>query len=263
MILNTGSVIFAIICWVCFLIFFGIAIYAFKRKTPMHFWSGTTIKEEEIKDINSYNRENGIMWLIYSSSFLIAGILALFKIEIATILLIVFSTVGLGILIYAHQRIYNKYKDPNFQKTQKEQVKLSKGYIVIMVIAMILTFGFIGGMIVYGAQDAKIEVSEKSIQIRSMYGISINFSEIEEVVLIEKSMEEIGVGRRTNGYGGLDGTLKGHFKSNELGAVLLFVKADSSPTIMIKRFNKKTIYISFSNSDKTRSLYEDIINSFL
>ncbi|MDX9916605.1 MAG: hypothetical protein RBT15_01160 [Gudongella sp.] len=62
-----------------------------------------------------------------------------------------------------------------------------------------------------------------------MYGQSIDFSEIAEVSLIDKSIRELGIGARTNGYGGFGGTLKGNFSSKTLGATLLFVQADSHP----------------------------------
>ena len=44
------------------LLFTGIGIYAWKRKKPMWFWSGSTVKESEISDIAAYNKANGIMW---------------------------------------------------------------------------------------------------------------------------------------------------------------------------------------------------------
>lgn len=41
-----------------------------------------------------------------------------------------------------------------------------------------------------------------------MYGFDIYFSEVADVSLIEKSMNEIGTGIRTNGYGGFGEHLK-------------------------------------------------------
>lgn len=51
-----GAIPFAIIVWICALAFIAIGIYVLKRKTPMHFWSGTTVKVEEISDIKAYNK---------------------------------------------------------------------------------------------------------------------------------------------------------------------------------------------------------------
>ena len=57
----------------------GIGVNAIKREKPMWFWSGTTVKEEEISDVKAYNRANGIMWLVFSCVFWISTVLGFFK----------------------------------------------------------------------------------------------------------------------------------------------------------------------------------------
>lgn len=94
-----------------------------------------------------------------------------------------------------------------------------------------------------------------------MYGVEIDFSEIIDISLIEESMSDIGIGIRSNGYGGFGGSLKGNFKSDSIGDTLLFVYAKSSPTIKIERANKKDIYISFRNGEKTEELYTELIKT--
>lgn len=79
------------------------------------------------------------------------------------------------------------------------------------------------------------------------------------IILIEKSMSDIGIGTRTNGYGGIGVALKGNFKSDNLGKTLLFVQSKSSPTIKIERTDKKDVYISFCNSESTEQLYREMI----
>ena len=91
-------------------VFIGIGIYSLKKKTPTHFWSVTTVKTEEISNVKSYNKENGIMWLVYGSTYIISAILSLFGSIIAPIIVILSSTVGLIILVLVYQRIYMKYK---------------------------------------------------------------------------------------------------------------------------------------------------------
>lgn len=75
-------------------------------------------------------------------------------------------------------------------------------------------------------------------------------------------MKEIGVGSRTNGYGGFGDTLKGNFKSDTLGETILFVRANSAPTIKIERAGKKDIYISFNNAERTNLLYSNLIQMY-
>ena len=46
------------------------------------------------------------------------------------------------------------------------------------------------------------------IEIKAMYELNIDFSEIADISLIDKSVSDIGIGRRTNGYGGIGGALR-------------------------------------------------------
>ena len=64
-----GSIIWLIIMIPVSVLFSGIGIYAWKRKKPMWFWSGSTVEEYEISDVPAYNRANGIMWLVFSAVF--------------------------------------------------------------------------------------------------------------------------------------------------------------------------------------------------
>ena len=92
------------------LLFTGIGIYAWRRKKPMWFWSGSTVKESEISNIAAYNRANGIMWLAYSSVFWLGAILGAFDIDIAGLLLAVGCLGGIPILAIVYRKIYDKYR---------------------------------------------------------------------------------------------------------------------------------------------------------
>ncbi|HEY8419722.1 MAG TPA: hypothetical protein VIL03_04745 [Clostridia bacterium] len=132
----------------------------------------------------------------------------------------------------------------------------SKNFIkpVILIIVLI---SFLGVMF-WGSSDPEIIISKDSAVIKGMYGLEARFEDIEEITLIEKSMKEIGIGRRTNGFDGFGIALKGYFSSGELGDTILFVRPNSSPTIKIKRKTDKDIYISLKDSHKTRRLYENL-----
>ena len=55
----------------------GLGIFAWKRQKPMWFWSGSSVREDEISDIPAYNRENGIMWIVYSLTFWVSTFMGL------------------------------------------------------------------------------------------------------------------------------------------------------------------------------------------
>lgn len=109
--MESGAVLFAITVWICGLLFIGIGVFAWKKKTPMHFWSGTTVKSEEISDIKAYNKANGIMWLIYGGMFMLVGLLSLIcSVFVGAAITIFMSVPGLIILIIVYKKIYNRYK---------------------------------------------------------------------------------------------------------------------------------------------------------
>ncbi|MCR2044167.1 hypothetical protein [Anaerosalibacter massiliensis] len=66
-----------VISFICATVFIGIGIFALKKKTPMHFWSGTRVKTEEISDVKAYNKANGTMWIAYGSTFILSAILSI------------------------------------------------------------------------------------------------------------------------------------------------------------------------------------------
>lgn len=103
------------IVWLVILIplsafFTGLGIYAWKRKKPMWFWSGSTVKESEIADIPAYNRANGILWLCYSGVFWISAAIGFFAPEIAGAVLAIGCVAGIPVLIFAYKKIYRKYR---------------------------------------------------------------------------------------------------------------------------------------------------------
>lgn len=258
--MSFANIFFAAICWLCSLIFGAIAIWAFKSKEPMHFWSGTTVSPEEITDIPAYNRANGWMWTIYTIGMIMTGVLALLNISISVVLLVVICVPGTIVLMIAYSRIYKKYKNTSaISKIDSSTAKTPKAVIVVILGFVGMVFVLVGIMFYQGSKDPVVSIRDNNIQIKAMYGENIELSEITDISLIEKSMDDIGIGTRTNGYGGFGGILKGNFESNISGKTLLFVQANSSPTIKIVRKNKKDIYISFRDSEKTKQIYRELI----
>jgi hypothetical protein len=110
-----------------------------------------------------------------------------------------------------------------------------------------------------GAIDPPVNVNVNGIEIKGMYGLDVTFSEITDITLLEQSMSKIGVGARTNGYGGFGQALKGNFRMSNGSNVLLFVQADTSPTIRIARDGKSQVYLSFRDGEATRDLYDKLM----
>lgn len=104
------NIIWLVIMIPCSLLFTGLGIYAMKRKKPMWFWSGSTVKEWEITDVPAYNKANGIMWLAFSVLFWISTVLGAFSMTAGGILLIAVCVLCMPLLPLVYNRIYRKYK---------------------------------------------------------------------------------------------------------------------------------------------------------
>ena len=92
------------------LLFTGLGIYAWRRKKPMWFWSGSTVKESDISDIAAYNRANGIMWLVLSLMMWVSTILGAMSSKTGGIVLIAGCVIGIPLLPIVYGMIYRKYK---------------------------------------------------------------------------------------------------------------------------------------------------------
>ena len=111
--MNAERIVWPVIMIPLSMLFSGIGIFAWTRKKPMWFWSGSTVKESDITDVRAYNRANGIMWLCYSAVFWVSAILGIFQPDAAGTVLAVGCLAGIPLLIVAYRRIYAKYKVEN------------------------------------------------------------------------------------------------------------------------------------------------------
>ena len=88
----------------------GIGIYAWRRKQPMWFWSGTKVRESEITDVPAYNRANALMWICYSLIFWISTFAGLRNETAGGILLIAGCLIGTPFLAIAYSKILSRYR---------------------------------------------------------------------------------------------------------------------------------------------------------
>lgn len=143
--------------------------------------------------------------------------------------------------------IKRKESDSDTDKS-KLTVGIIKGLISAVVVIIVAV------LFVLSEKEPEVRILNDHIEIKGMYGVEIDFYDINEISLIEGSMSDTDIGRRTNGYGGIGSTLKGHFKSETLGETLLFIQKGSSPTIKIDRIKNRDVYINFRDSQKTKEL---------
>ena len=105
-----GKIIWWVTSFGCAALFYGIGIYAGRRKKPMWFWSGSQVEEGEITDIPAYNCANSRMWKSYSLWYVAAGVAEIWSSILALIFLCLGCTLGIGILVGSYGKIYQQYK---------------------------------------------------------------------------------------------------------------------------------------------------------
>ena len=143
------------------------------------------------------------------------------------------------------------------EQKNKKDVRVVYLVATVMFLALIGLFLF---MVFSGVEEPAVTVADGTITIDVKYGVSFPVSEVVQVTLLPQSMDEIGVGERTNGYGGFDTTRLGHFRSDALGDYLLYAKIDASPTIWIDRAgNAEDVYLSFEDSAKTEAVFAELV----
>ena len=105
-----GVLWFNICIWLCAAIFVVIGVWALCRKTPMHFWSGSTVSITEIRDIRRYNRANGQMWILFGVGMALIGFLGFWSIAAAGVCVFIYTLGGIPVLVVLYDKIYQKYR---------------------------------------------------------------------------------------------------------------------------------------------------------
>ena len=108
--MNKDSIVMLCILVPLAAFFTGVGIFAWTRKKPMWFWSGSTVKESEITDVPAYNRANGIMWICFSLIYWVAAVLGIFNVKVVGVVIGVGTLVGIVALIFVYKAICNKYR---------------------------------------------------------------------------------------------------------------------------------------------------------
>ena len=149
--------------------------------------------------------------------------------------------------------------DEKSQQDQSEHKKRSTRYkqLIFVLSGIIIFTAIILFYVLYLHAENSVYIYEDSIQIKGTYGVAINFSEISDVELIDKSMEEIGIPRRRHGVVTGD-ILKGRYVSDIHDNTLLFVRQRVAPTIQIIRENEGSIFLSFADTQYTNEIYLNI-----
>ena len=162
------------------------------------------------------------------------------------------------------QQLFDEMK--NTVKVVKESeldycAKPRKNYrSVLMTIAFV---ALLMGPVFFMNYNNEIVVSDKAIEIKGEYAMTIPFSDIDTVLLVEKLPS---IKLRTNGISTRKVNI-GKFKMSDGNKCRLYVNKDVPLFIEIKcqkandESQKSLIFINRKTVDETKALYEEIFNS--
>lgn len=120
-------IIMVFCCLPCAATFTILGIAAWRKKTPVHFWTGTNVTADEVTDVRAYNRANAKMWFAYSFPYWLAAAISFQNALLAGVILGVSATFGtLGIVVWYMLRIEKRYKWKYVQFHQSLQAEQEK-----------------------------------------------------------------------------------------------------------------------------------------
>lgn len=194
----------------------------------------------------------GLGRLMGNTLFAMGGLvfagLALIAARLATAGLIVMLTI-VPVIVYlliAAQKYDGNTRD------ESGRMKTGSKILIAGIIAFILTLtGGIAYSLDYNSKPVTVVITGQAIEIKGMYGLSIDRSAIKSITLQEKLPAIL---LRTNGLA-VGSHLKGHFTMEMFGSVNLYIDRNIPPFIVIQTDGQSIIINQVSSAD-TKALYE-------
>jgi len=144
----------------------------------------------------------------------------------------------------------------------KKPVSKGQKILIAALVCVVVSMNVAGWLVFFGLfRDPVVSIRDDSMRISGIYGLRVDYSEIDSITLIDNCVCHIYCGdssMMTRGFDGFGRVRKGRFWSENLGSHILFVQIHSSPTIHIERHGSRDIYISFLSSERTEQLYQEL-----
>jgi hypothetical protein len=139
------------------------------------------------------------------------------------------------------------------QDSLKDIQARSHRYVLLIILGLLFSLIPPAVVIYTGTRETRIEYHESYFKIRGLYGISVNYSEINRVDTLN-SLPQFKA--RTNGI--LFGkVLRGHFRMADQTDAIFYVTMDITPYICI-RTSGGILYLNLHDSPSTRDTFNKI-----
>lgn len=234
-----------------FFITLGLGVHVFKWYFLISGYNTMSKEKKANVDTAGLGLLMGLYFYFNGGVLTIMGVLLAlgFKpLHIPAIVLFVISTIFF--LIKAQ-----KYDGNIYDKDGKIRKGAGKELVIPGVIGFV-TLIFVGVLMFFSSQSTKVNILEEGIEIKGMYGDVYTWDSIRTVELIT---ELPTIEMRTNGSA-LGSNLKGHFRTKELGSVMLFVNTKTPPFIYFET-DEGTIIFNLKNEQETRKVFKEILDN--
>jgi len=209
-----------------------------------------TMPKEKKENVNTegLGRLIGIYSYINGGIFIVMGVLNALNIRISPTPAIVFFVLSTVVLLIKAQKYDGNVFDENgkLRKGAGKQFAMPAGISVVVLIGVAI-------LMLISVQPAKVTFTDDGIRIHGMYGDTYTWDTIESVELREGLPTVL---LRTNGSE-VGSTLKGYFKTAEMGTVKMHVNTQCPPFIYLKS-NERVIIFNMKNTDETREVFREI-----
>ncbi|WP_051314795.1 DUF3784 domain-containing protein [Alteribacter aurantiacus] len=223
-----------------FLIIWIPAYFIYKKGVYMLLSGFNTKPEEEQQRLikNGYPQAVGKA-LMNSSYLLLAGAVLAFFVDPG--LAVVSSWFVWFVYFFIQMLLLSKLDN---SKTKNRDL-----YIFISVMAF--TIIVFAAIIIEGAREPRLVVSDQLVTVSGTYGVEWKLEEVTDVALVQDLPEILA---RTNGYTFLE-RRRGHFTMKELGRGRLFVHTGSSPYLFLKK-DDDFLFINAKDSAVTKQWFD-------
>ncbi len=231
-----------------FFIIIGLGVHVFKWYFLISGYNTMSKEKKANVDTAGLGRLMGIYLYFNGVVFTFMSVLLALgfnPVHTPAIVLFVVSTIYL--LIKAQ-----KYDGNIYDKEGKLRKGAGKELIIPAVIGFV-TLIFVAVLMFFSSQSTKVNILEAGIEIKGMYGNLYTWESIKTVELIT---ELPTIEMRTNGSA-LGSNLKGHFRTTELGSVMLFVNTKKPPFIYLET-DEETIIFNLKNEVDTKEVFKEI-----
>jgi hypothetical protein len=148
--------------------------------------------------------------------------------------------------------LINKMIENEIPESISPEPKRSNYILTLVIILLVVILPT--GIILYGKQEIKTEMTKSKLNIKGMFGLTIKYSDINQLDTVN-SLPRIK--RRTKGFI-LGRTLKGNYTLEDSTAVILFITMENPPYIHIKT-EDLNLYLNFKDPGKTVNLYNTLM----